>query len=162
MSQNIENMLATLRARKVAKATILKEYLNTFFPWAPKCLGPTFKYASVRYYSMYSTFILTSIIIDKLEPLLKPSRILRSAPWITKPLQDMRNKRNWLFKNYKRDDYKPKNKCQDAVDNAKLVYLRNLGNKLNKSFLIPVQNATGKLSITWWINAKLLKFLPYL
>ena len=52
----------------------------------------------------------------------------------------MLNRKNRLFKNYKRHEYTPVDKvrldnfrkeCQEAVENAKLNYLTNMGNKLN-------------------------------
>ena len=64
----------------------------------------------------------------------------RDPPWITKPLKTMLNRKNRLFKNYKRHGYTPVDKvrldnfrkeCQEAVENAKLNYLTNMGNKLN-------------------------------
>ena len=48
--------------------------------------------------------------------------------------------KNRLYKGYKRHGYRDKDKvrldtfrieCQQAVENAKLSYLRNLGNKVN-------------------------------
>ena len=64
----------------------------------------------------------------------------RDPPWITKPLKTMLNRKNSIFKNYKRHGYKLedkvrldnfRNECQEAVTTAKLTYLTNLGNKLN-------------------------------
>ena len=63
-------------------------------------------------------------------------------PWITKPLKAMINKKNRLFKNFKRHGYKPEDKvrvdifrkeCQEEVEKAKLSYLTNIGNKLHSS-----------------------------
>ena len=63
----------------------------------------------------------------------------RDPPWINKPLKTMLNRKNRLFKNYK-NGYKVEDKvkldtlrieCQQAVETAKLSYLRNLGNKVN-------------------------------
>ena len=64
----------------------------------------------------------------------------RDPPWITKPLKPMLNRNNGLFKNYKNYGYKVENKvrldtlrieCRQAVETAKLSYLRNLGNEVN-------------------------------
>ena len=64
----------------------------------------------------------------------------RNPPWITKPLKTMINRKHILFNNYKRHGYKEEDKvgldafrveCQQAVETAKLSYLRNLGNKVN-------------------------------
>ena len=66
----------------------------------------------------------------------------------------MLSRKNRLFKNFKRYGYKPEDKvrlhfrkeCQDAVDNAKLNYLANMGNKLNNPNN-QSKIATGELSI---------------
>ena len=66
--------------------------------------------------------------------------IPRDPPWITKPLKTMLNRKNRLYKSYKRNGYKEEDKlrlnafrveCQQAVEMAKLTYLKNLGNKAN-------------------------------
>ena len=64
----------------------------------------------------------------------------RDPPWITKPLKTMLNRKNRLFKNYKRHRYKEQDKvrldvfrieCQEAIATAKLSYLTSMGNKVN-------------------------------
>ena len=64
----------------------------------------------------------------------------RDPPWITKQLKTMLNRKNRLFKNYKRHRYKEQDKvrldvfhieCQEAVATAKLSYLTSMGNKVN-------------------------------
>ena len=64
----------------------------------------------------------------------------RDPPWITKALKTMLNKKNRIFKSYKRHGYKIEDKvrldafrieCQQAVESAKLAYSTNLGNKIN-------------------------------
>ena len=64
----------------------------------------------------------------------------RDSPWITKPLKTMLNRKNRLFKNYKKHGYKAEDKvrldvfrteCQQAVETSKFSYLMNLGNKAN-------------------------------
>ena len=66
----------------------------------------------------------------------------RDPPWITKPIKTMLNRKNRLFKNYKKHCYKDEDKvrldafhveCQNVVETAKLTYLQNLGNKVNDS-----------------------------
>ena len=66
----------------------------------------------------------------------------RNPPWITKPLKNMLNWKNRLYKSYKRHGYKEEDKarldefrteCHQAVEDAKLSYLTNLGNKVNDS-----------------------------
>ena len=64
----------------------------------------------------------------------------RGAPWISRDLKAMINRKNRFYKNYKRRGFKPDDKitldnlrsnCQEAVESAKYCYLQNLGNKLN-------------------------------
>ena len=64
----------------------------------------------------------------------------RDPPWITKQLKSMLNRKNRLYRSYKRHVYKEEDKvrldvfrieCQEAVELAKISYTRNLGNKLN-------------------------------
>ena len=64
----------------------------------------------------------------------------RDPPWITKPLKTMLNRKNRLFKNYKKHGYKAEDKvrldvflteCQQAVETSKSSYQMNLGNKAN-------------------------------
>ena len=64
----------------------------------------------------------------------------RDPPWFTKTLKSMLNRKNRFFKNYKRHGYKEEDKlrlenfrkeCKEAVENAKMSYITNLGNKLN-------------------------------
>ena len=66
----------------------------------------------------------------------------RDPPWITKPLKTLLNRKNRLFKNYKKHRYKNEDKvrhdafrieCQNAVEAAKSSYLKNTGNKVNDS-----------------------------
>ena len=66
----------------------------------------------------------------------------RDPPWITKPLKTMLNRKNRLYKSYKRHEYKDEDKvrldsfrieCQEAVNNAKLTYLTNMGNKVTET-----------------------------
>ena len=64
----------------------------------------------------------------------------RDPPWVTKNLKAMIKRKNRLFKNYKKHGYKADDRarldifrfeCQQAVEDAKLSYFTNLGNKLN-------------------------------
>ena len=71
----------------------------------------------------------------------KIKRIIpRDPPWITKPLKTMFKKKNMPFKHFKIHGYRLHDKarldtfridCQQAVEAAKLLYLTNLGNKVN-------------------------------
>ena len=64
----------------------------------------------------------------------------RNPPWITRSLKNMLNRKNRLYKNYKKHRYKDDDKvrldifrceCHQAVEDAKSSYLANLGNKVN-------------------------------
>ena len=64
----------------------------------------------------------------------------RDPSWITKPIKTMLNRKNRLFKNYKKHRYKDEHKVrlnafrterQKTVETAKSTYLKNLGNKVN-------------------------------
>ena len=66
--------------------------------------------------------------------------VISRRKWFTKPLKTMLKRKNRLYNNYKKHGYKDegklrleafRNKCQQAVETAKLTYLSNLGNKLN-------------------------------
>ena len=57
----------------------------------------------------------------------------RDPPWITKPIKTLLNRKNRLYKNYKKHGYKIVDKerldtsrveCQHAVETAKLNYLK--------------------------------------
>ena len=64
----------------------------------------------------------------------------RDPPWVTKTLKTMLNRKNRLFKSYKRHGYIIEDKtrldafrieCQQTVESVKLAYLTNLGNEVN-------------------------------
>ena len=64
----------------------------------------------------------------------------RDPPWITKLIKALRNRKNRLFKTYKKRGYKRLDKdrfgtfrmeCQQAVETAKLTSSNNLTNKVN-------------------------------
>ena len=70
----------------------------------------------------------------------------RDSPCITKQLKTMLNRKNRLFRNYKRHGYKEDDRlrldafraeCQIAVETAKVTYTRNLENKLNGTNISP-------------------------
>ena len=72
--------------------------------------------------------------------------IPRNSPWITKQLKTMLNRKNRLFRNYKRHGYREDDRlrldafraeCQIAVETAKVTYTRHLGNKLNGTNISP-------------------------
>ena len=69
--------------------------------------------------------------------------IPRDNPWITKPLKAMMERKNRLYRNYKRHGYQQHDKvrlenfrleCKQAIVNAKKTYLDRLGNRLHNQF----------------------------
>ena len=72
--------------------------------------------------------------------------IHRDSPWITKQLKTMLNRKNRLYKKYKRHGYKEDDRlrldafraeCQIDVETAKVIYTTHLGNKLNGTNISP-------------------------
>ena len=70
----------------------------------------------------------------------------RDPPWINKSLKTMLKKKNRLYRNYKRHGSKDEDKqridsfrdeCKEAIDSARLLYLNNLGARLNSSDTTP-------------------------
>ena len=64
----------------------------------------------------------------------------RDPPWINKELKTLLNKKNRLFRNYKRKGYTAedkvrlevfRNECQKAVENAKQSYFTKMGDQLS-------------------------------
>ena len=64
----------------------------------------------------------------------------RDPPWITRSLKSMLNRKNRLFKSYKKNGYRLEDKirlnefrvdCKKAVEDAKLSYLTKIGKKVN-------------------------------
>ena len=62
----------------------------------------------------------------------------RNPPWITRSLKNMLNRKNRLYKNYKKHRYKDDDEvkldifryeCHQSVEDAKSSHLANLGNK---------------------------------
>ena len=105
------------------------------FPWRQHLNVNTDPNWQVKTFTDTFLNILTSFVPNEIKRFVP-----RNPPWITKPLKTMRNRKNRLFKNYKRHGYKAEDKvridgfrieCQQAVETAKLSYLTNLGNKVN-------------------------------
>ena len=70
----------------------------------------------------------------------------RDSPWISHPLKTLLRKKDRLYRNYKRHGLRDEDKnrldnfrkeCQEAIESAKLTYLKNLGNKLNEPDTTP-------------------------
>ena len=107
----------------------------TSFPWRQHLNVNTDPNWQVKTFTDTLLNIMSSFVPNEIKRFVP-----RNPPWITKPLKTMLNRKNRLFKNYKRHGYKAEDKvridrfrieCQQAVETAKLSYLTNLGNKVN-------------------------------
>ena len=107
----------------------------SFFPWD--------QHLGINQDPNWQVKTFTKIFLNIIANFIPSERkriVPRDPPWITKPLKTMLNRKNRLFKNYKRHGYKPedkvrldnfRNECQESVKPAKLTYLTNMGNRLN-------------------------------
>ena len=107
----------------------------TNFPWLQHLNINTDPNWQVKTFTEIFLNIMTNLIPNETKKFVP-----RDPPWITKPLKTMLNRKNRLFKNYKKHRYKEEDKvrlevfrieCQKAVESAKLSYLTNMGNKVN-------------------------------
>ena len=132
---------------KANSAAIKRSVTN--FPWRqrlninndPNC--PWRQHVNINNDPNWQAKTFTEIILNIMSifiPNETKKIIPRDPPWITKPLKTMLNRKNRLYKSYKRNGYKEEDKfrlndfrveCQQAVEMAKLTYLKNLGNKAN-------------------------------
>ena len=55
--------------------------------------------------------------------------VSRDPPWMTKPLKTLFDRKNRLFKNYKKHGYKIEGKHR--IETAKVTYLATLGKQVN-------------------------------
>ena len=113
----------------------------TSFPWLQHLninIGPNWQ---VKTFTEIFLNIMSNYIPNE-----NKKFVPRDPPWITKPLKTMLNRKNRLFKNYKKHRYKEEDKvrlevfrkeCQEAVESAKLSYLTNMGNKVRRGPLLP-------------------------
>ena len=107
----------------------------TSFPW--------FQHLNINTDPNWQVKTFTEIFLNIMSNLIPNETkrfVPRDPPWITKQLKTMLNRKNSLFKNYKKHRYKEQDKvrleifrieCQKAVETAKLSYLMNMGNKVN-------------------------------
>ena len=117
-----------------ANTALLKKSMSSF-PWLQHLNTNQDPNWQVKTFTKIFLNIMANFIPNEIKRIVP-----RDPPWITKPLKTMLNRKNRLFKNYKRHGYTPVDKvrldnfrkeCQEAVENAKLNYLTNMGNKLN-------------------------------
>ena len=114
-------------------AAIKRSMVN--FPWA--------QHLSLNQNPNWQVKTFTEIVLNIMSNFVPNETkrfVPRDPPWITKPLKSMLNRKNRLYKSYKRNGFKEDDKvrmdafrteCQKAVETAKLSYLTNLGNKVN-------------------------------
>ena len=119
-----------------ANAAAIKRSMNSF-PWRQHLNTNTNPNWQVKIFTDTFLNIMSNFIpheTKRFDP--------RDPPWITKPLKTMLNRKNKLFKNYKKHGYKAEDKvrlyvflteCQQAVETSKFSYLMNLGNKTNNT-----------------------------
>ena len=106
------------------------------FPWLQQLnlnRGPNWQ---VKTFTDTTLNIMSNFVPNEIKRIVP-----RDPPWITKQLKSMLNRKNRLYRSYKRHGYKEEDKvrldvfrieCQKAVELAKISYTRNLGNKLNE------------------------------
>ena len=105
-----------------ADTTLLKRSMCRF-PWVQYRNTNQDPNWQVQTFTKIFMNIMTNFIPNEIKRIVP-----RDPPWITKPLKTMLDKKNRLFKNYKRHGYKPEDKfrldnvrkdCQEAVEVAK-------------------------------------------
>ena len=108
----------------------------TNFPWWQNLNNNTDPNWQVKRFTDIFLNIMSNFIPDETKRFVP-----RDPPWVTKPLKTMLNRKNRLYKSYKRHGYKDEDKVrldsfriesQEAVNNAKLTNLTNLGNKVTE------------------------------
>ena len=113
----------------------------TNFPWVQHFNTNTDPNWQVKTFTEIFLNIMSNLIPNETKKFVP-----RDPPWITKPLKSMLNRKNRLFKNYKKHCYKEEDKvrlevfrieCQKAVESSKLSYLTNMGNKVNNPATSP-------------------------
>ena len=107
----------------------------TNFPWATQLQLNNDVNWQVKIFHETLMNIMSNFI-----PNLVKKCVPRDPPWINKPLKTLLKKKNRLYKNYKRHGYKEddrerlenfRTECNEAIEEAKLLYLNNLGKRLN-------------------------------
>ena len=107
----------------------------TNFPWLQHFNINTDPNWQVKTFTEIFLNIMSNLIPNEIKKFVP-----RDPPCITKSLKTMLNRKNRLFKNYKKHRYKEEDKvrlevfrieCQKAVESAKLTYLKNMSNKVN-------------------------------
>ena len=114
-------------------ATIKRSMTN--FPWLEQLNLNSDTNWQVKTFTEIFLNIMSNYIPNEIKRFVP-----RDPPWITKSLKTMLNRKNRLFKNYKKHRYKDEDRlwldafraeCQEVVETAKLTYLNNLGKKVN-------------------------------
>ena len=118
---------------RASTAAIKRSMTN--FPWVQHLNTNTDPNWQVKTFNEIFLNIMSNLIPNETKKFVP-----RDPPWITKLLKTMLNRKNRLFKNYKKHRYKEEDKvrlevfrieCQKAVESSKLSYLTNMGNKVN-------------------------------
>ena len=118
---------------KANTAAIRRSMLN--FPWNQQLNLNSDVNCQVKIFTETLLNIMSNFIPNEIKRMVP-----RDPPWITKSLKTMLKRKNRLYKNYKRHGYRDEDKarleafreeCKKAVENSKLSYVSNLGNKVN-------------------------------
>ena len=111
------------------------------FPWAEQfCLNDDVNWQVNLFLETFMN-IMKNFIPNDIKKCIP-----RDPPWIHKSLKAMLKKKNRLYRNFKKHGYKNEDKdrldsfrdeCKEAIDSAKILYLNNLGSRLNDSDTTP-------------------------
>ena len=120
-----------------ADVDAIKRSMN-FFPWHEHLNINADPNWQVKNFTRIFLNIMSNFIPNE-----KKRCVPRDPPWITKHLKSMLNRKNRLYKNYKKHGYKDDDKirldlfrieCQEGIKAAKSLYLSNLGKKANDPY----------------------------
>ena len=104
------------------------------FPWAQHLSLNSDVNWQVKSFTEIILNIMSNFVPNEIRKIIP-----RDPPWISRDLKSMLNKKNRLYKSYKKHGYKPEDKnrleafrleCKHAVEAAKESYLIGLGTKL--------------------------------
>ena len=123
-----------------ADSNSIKRSMSSF-PWAEHLRINTDSNWQVKTFHEIFMNIMSNFIPNEVKKCIP-----RDPPWINKPLKTLLKRKDRLYRNYKSHGYKEedkkrlesfRNECKVAIESAKLLYLNNLGSKLNNSDTTP-------------------------
>ena len=113
----------------------------TSFPWAQHLSLNTDTNWQVKTFHEFFLNIMGNFNPNKVKNFFP-----RDSPWINRELKTLLKKKDRLYRNYKRHNFRNEDKirldifrseCQQAIESAKILYLKNLGNQLNDPTTTP-------------------------